>query len=128
MYPVSHFEIPFDDEERASRFYSQVFGWDINAIPEMNYVMAGTTECDENKMPKTPGAINGGLYKRDDKLSNNPVVVITVPNLDNHIMILEGAGGKIVFPKVKVGDMGYYAQFKDTEGNIVGIWESIKKE
>lgn len=25
--------------------------------------------------------------------------------------------------KMAVGDMGYYARVKDTEGNIIGVWE-----
>ncbi len=25
----------------------------------------------------------------------------------------------------KVGDMGWYAQVKDTEGNVIGVWETL---
>jgi uncharacterized protein len=129
MNPVNHFEIPFDDEARATKFYSKVFDWQINAIPEMKYVMAHTAPTDEKThMLKEPGAINGGMYKRDDKLSKAPVIVITVPNLDEHLKKIEEAGGSIFMPKVQVGDMGFYAQVKDTEGNIIGVWENIKKE
>ena len=32
---VVHFEIPFDDGERGSAFYRDVFGWEIQSMPEM---------------------------------------------------------------------------------------------
>ena len=32
---VVHFEVPFSDGERAKNFYKQIFGWQLNDIPEM---------------------------------------------------------------------------------------------
>jgi uncharacterized protein len=40
---------------------------------------------------------------------------------------IEAEGGKVIVPKGEVPDMGYYAYFKDTEGNVMGLWESMKK-
>ncbi|MBI2663298.1 VOC family protein [Candidatus Woesearchaeota archaeon] len=128
MDKVVHFEIPFDNKERANKFYKDVFGWDILDIPEMNYVIVHTVEVDENQMPEESGAINGGMYKRDNKSSNSPVIVINVDNIDNYIKKIKNASGKVFREKVTVGDMGFYAQVYDTEGNIIGIWENIKKQ
>ena len=127
MDKVVHFEIPFDDKERANKFYKDVFGWDILDIPEMNYVIVHTVEVDKNQMPKESGAINGGMYKRDNKSSNSPVIVINVDNIDNYIKKIKNASGKVFREKMSVGDMGFYAQVYDTEGNIIGIWETITK-
>ena len=30
---VVHFEVPYDDAERARRFYADVFGWQIQPDP-----------------------------------------------------------------------------------------------
>ena len=66
MNPVVHFEMPYESSERVMKFYSQAFGWQMNNTgPEMgNYVLAGTTETDENRMVKTPGTINGGFFEK----------------------------------------------------------------
>jgi uncharacterized protein len=129
MNPVVHFEIPFDDKEKAKEFYEKVFGWKLQDIPEMHYIMAHTGETDEQThMLKEPGRINGGMYKRDDKSAHSPVLVIDVPSVDEHLEKIKAAGGSVFREKVQVGDMGFYAQVKDTEGNIIGIWENIKKE
>jgi len=59
MNKVVHFEIPFDNSERAQKFYKDVFGWQINKFPDMYYYIAITAETDQKTMvPKEPGAIN----------------------------------------------------------------------
>lgn len=129
MNPVVHFEIPFDDEEKAKEFYEKVFEWKIQPVPDMPYWMAYTGPTNpETFMLEKSGMINGGMYKRGDQGAKSPVLVIDVPNIEEHIEKIKSAGGEITMEKTKVGDMGFYAQFKDTQGNILGIWESIKKE
>ena len=105
----------------------KVFSWGFQDMPEMDYLIARTVRVDEKFMPKEVGAINGGMYKRDKNSAKSPVLVIEVSSVDNYIKKIEKAGGKITRQKVKVGNMGLYAQFQDTEGNILGIWETIKK-
>jgi len=39
---VVHFEVPYDDAERARAFYGEVFGWKIQPIPEMSYDIVST--------------------------------------------------------------------------------------
>ena len=125
MNKVVHFEIPFDDQDRAQKFYSEVFGWNITKFPEMDYYLATTTPSDENMKPKEPGAINGGLLKKDPT-GPHPVIVIDVESVDDHISKIEAAGGKTVMQKMQVGDFGLYARVADTEGNVIGIWQTLK--
>lgn len=127
MDKVVHFEIPADDLERAKGFYKEIFNWGIEDVPGMEYTMLYTTEVDGKKMAKEPGAINGGMWKRE-KGDEKPVLVIMVSSVDDYAKKIEEKGGKILAPKITVGDMGYYAKFSDPEGNVLGIWENIKKE
>ena len=52
---------------------------------------------------------------------------IPVEDIDQSLKNLEKAGGKIVMPKSKVGDIGLSAYFQDTEGNVLGVWQSLKR-
>ena len=124
MNKVVHFEIPYDDQSRAQKFYQDVFGWNISKFPDMDYHMATTTPSDEKMKPKEPGAINGGLLPKDPT-GANPVIVIDVPSIDEHIKKIESAGGKTVMPKMEVGNFGLYARVKDTEDNVIGIWQTL---
>ena len=128
MDKVIHFEIPADDLNRAQKFYKQVFDWEINKtpMPGVEYYMVNTVATDKKGMPKEPGAINGGMMKRNAK-GESPVIVVKVKSLDDYLKKITAAGGKVVSPKQKVGDMGLYARVTDTEGNVIGIWEMIKK-
>ncbi len=122
MNKVVHFEIPVDDMNRAKKFYS-IFGWQIRDIPGMDYVGLTTADVDENRMPKEPGAINGGMMRRSKEVTA-PVVAIHVKSVEDHIKKALAAGGKLITPKSEVGDMGYYAYIADTEGNVIGLWET----
>lgn len=126
MDKVVHFEIPADDMARAKKFYQAVFGWGIMDIPQMNYTMVTTVPTGEDRMPKESGAINGGMETRK-YAGHSPMIVISVRSVDEYARKVEQNGGKIFMPKVAVGDMGFYARVTDTEGNVVGIWEDVKK-
>jgi hypothetical protein len=119
---VVHFEVPAKDMKRAQKFYSDVFGWQINEIPEDNYTMVGTTPSDENGMPKEPGSINGGIGKKTGPLQN-PVITIQVDSIEEALKTVQAHGGKLERKKMAVGNMGWAAYFKDTEGNVMGRYQ-----
>ena len=122
-----HFEIPADNTERARKFYSATFGWKMNQVPGMDYTMVSTGPVDDNGMPKEPGFIGGGIGKRGTPLEH-PVVTIMVDEISAAEKKVEKNGGKIIQHKQAIGDgsMGYTAYFKDSEGNIVGLYQSPK--
>lgn len=127
MDSVVHFEIPTDDMDRASKFYSGVFGWEIQPMPEMKYGMAITTPLGEDRMPNKPGAINGGFFHRQDDLKTASFA-IDVPDIDAALEKVKAAGGTLLREKVSIGEgMGSIAYFKDTEGNVISLWENPKK-
>jgi predicted enzyme related to lactoylglutathione lyase len=122
---VVHFEIPFDDGDRARKFYGETFGWEVMPIPDMDYTMVTTGPSDPEKGPTEAGFINGGMFKRSEEFpSKAPNLVIDVASVDDAMRKVEAAGGKIVTEKMPVGDMGFAGYFADTEGNLIGLWES----
>jgi len=122
---VIFFEIPVDNLARARRFYRTVFDWKMNEIPEMHYTQVGTVEADTlgvRGTPKEPGAINGGMLERRDSVKS-PVIYISVKNIDEAAVTIEQSGGKVIQPRTPVGNFGFAAYFRDTEGNVVGLWQ-----
>jgi predicted enzyme related to lactoylglutathione lyase len=124
MRSVVHFEIPADDVARAKGFYSSVFDWTLQDMPEMEYTVVQTTEIDdETQMPTSPGAINGGLVRRSDEVPV-PVLTVDVDSIDQALKQVQAAGGRVVRERTEIPGMGAYAYFTDTEGNTVGLWET----
>jgi len=86
--------------------------------------MVGTIPVNENHMPQEPGAINGGMMKRQHPVTS-PVITIKVHNMEDALKNVKKMGGEVVRGKMHVGDMGYAAYFKDTENNVIGLWQEI---
>jgi uncharacterized protein len=127
MGKVVHFEIPADDVERAKNFYGAIFGWDLQTMPmgESEYTTVRTTAVDEQtQMPTEPGAINGGMMQRDARISTSPVITIDVDGIDDALKQIEDKGGSTVLPRTPIPGMGAFAYFKDSEGNVMGLWET----
>ena len=122
---IVHFEIPFDDGDRAQAFYRDAFGWQLQAMPEMSYVLASTGPSGDQG-PTEPGFINGGMMNRSDSPSPGPIVVVDVDSIDTTLTRIGELGGSTVVPKQPVGDMGFAAYVKDPEGNVIGLWETAR--
>jgi predicted enzyme related to lactoylglutathione lyase len=120
---VVHFEIPFDDGDRARSFYASVFGWQVMEMPDMGYTIVSTGPTDPETGPSEPGFVNGGMFAREDA-SRAPNIVIDVPDIEAALKAAGEAGGSTVSERMAVGDMGFAAYFKDTEGNTVGLWQN----
>ena len=125
MNSVVHFEIPADDLARAKKFYGDSFGWQLQDMPEMDYVMVTTTEMGEDHIPKNPGAINGGITDRSGFVKQ-PSLAIDVDDIDAAMEKVISAGGKMAKEKMSVGPMGFVAYFTDTEGNLISLFQAAK--
>ena len=123
MDKVVHFEIPFENKQRAMTFYTQSFGWQLMDMPEMKYVMAHTVDVDDRQMPKESGAINGGMLERP-KEAPHPTIYVGVASVDATIKKVQAAGGRVVTARTPIPGMGAYARVADTEGNVIGLFES----
>lgn len=95
MNPVVHFELPYENRDRAAKFYESAFGWQTQFLGEEmgNYVLVTTAVTDV--APGAPaGAINGGLFpKNPDWLAQYPSIVIGVENIGEAMEKVAHAGG-----------------------------------
>jgi predicted enzyme related to lactoylglutathione lyase len=129
MNPVVHFEMPYEDRDRVAKFYESAFAWRMQKFgAEMgNYVLATTTETDENG-PKRPGAINGGMFeKKPDWPMQYPSVVIAVDDMKRAVMKVADAGGQVLGEPMDIPGVGQYVAFTDSEGNRVGMLQPLPR-
>ncbi len=128
MDKVVHFEIPVDDAARAKEFYRSIFDWQLNDSDMGGgniYTTVTTTPIDEqSRIPTEAGAINGGLMQRSPD-TPAPVITIGVDAIDDALKKIEAGGGGVVQPRTEIPDMGAFAYFRDSEGNVVGLWETF---
>ena len=130
MNPVVHFEMPYEDLDRLAKFYTQAFGWRMEKLGKDmgDYVIAATTETDENRMVKKPGAINGGFFpKKPDWPAQYPSVVIAVDDIREAMKKVVAAGGKVLGEPMEIPGIGQYVSFTDTEGNRVSMLQPRRR-
>jgi predicted enzyme related to lactoylglutathione lyase len=120
---IVHFEIPFDDQDRASVFYEKAFGWQLASMPGMGYTLVTTGPSSNETGPTEPGFINGGMLQRQSPITS-PVLTIDVDDIEAALATIGELGGSTVRGKEPVGDMGFAAYFTDSEGNLVGLWQT----
>ena len=120
---VVHFEVPFDDADRARGFYRDVFEWQIQTMPELDYTIVSTGPAGDQGMPSEPGYIGGGMLARQDPVTG-PVITLQVDDIDATLGAVEKHGGRTVRDKMPVGTMGFAAYFHDSEGNLMGLWQN----
>jgi uncharacterized protein len=121
---VVHFEIPADDPDKLSQFYTQLFGWQIQkmSMGDMYYYATSTVEADEHGRPNQPGAINGGMYQRQSP-EQRPINYVNVESVDEYVQKATGLGARLLTEKMPVPGMGYFAHLVDPEGNPFGVWQ-----
>ena len=122
---VVHFEIPYDDGDRAREFYRSAFGWQLQAMPGMGYTLV-TSGPSGDTGPTEPGFINGGMMSREDSPSAAPILVVDVDSIDDTLALIGQLGGKTLRGREPVGDMGFAAYVGDPEGNVIGLWETAR--
>ena len=129
MNPVVHFEMPYDNRQRMAKFYESAFGWRTQMLGEEmgNYVLATTTESDDNG-PKRSGAINGGFFpKKPDWPAQHPSIVIAVDDINIATKNVRVAGGTVLGEPMEIPGVGKYVSFTDTEGNRVSMLQPMRQ-
>jgi uncharacterized protein len=114
--PVAFFEVISPDHERAQKFYSELFGWQVAADPAMGgYGLVDTGAGD--------GAIGGGIGPSSGPGEKGVKIYMRVDDLDAYLDRAEQLGGKRLVPPTDLpGDYGRFAVFADPDGNQVGLW------
>ena len=91
-----------------------------------DYILAGTAEVDENRMIRTPGAINGGFFEKSAD-NAHPSLTIAVDDIQAHIEKVKKGGGKVLGEPVEIPGIGMYVSIIDTEGNRVSMLQPTNR-
>jgi predicted enzyme related to lactoylglutathione lyase len=109
--PVVHFEVVGKDGKKLQDFYSNLFGWKIDANNPMQY---GLVEA------QTEHGIGGGIGPTPEG-SGHVTFYVQVDNPQAYLDKAVSLGGKVVMPVSVIPGMVTMAQFADPEGHMVGI-------
>lgn len=115
--PVGWFDLNVANLNRAKKFYETVFNFELSDAPIEWGKQSFFPFNHENSN------ISGALVEKTDFVpsSNNTVVYFETEDNIAEEQRIEKAGGKVVQPKMSIGEFGFISIFIDTEGNTVGL-------
>jgi predicted enzyme related to lactoylglutathione lyase len=116
--PVVHFEVVGKDGEKLHRYYSDLFGWNINADNPMKY---GMVDGKDNKASGGDTGIGGGVGQGPDGYEGHVTFYVAVPDVEAALQKAEQLGGKRVMGPEEIMGMVTLGQFTDPEGHLIGV-------
>ena len=118
--PVIHFEVIGKDGEKLRSYYSELFGWEIDAQNPMNY---GIVPRDGNTGEDGAG-IGGGIGVGPEGYDGHVTFYVGVPDVEAALARAESLGGSRMMGPEKVMEGVVIGQFTDPEGHLVGVVSS----
>jgi predicted enzyme related to lactoylglutathione lyase len=115
--PVVHFEIVGKDAAKLHSYYSELFGWEINADNPLNY---GIVSRDANVSPDGIG-IGGGIASGPEGYDGHVTFYIGVPDVEAALAKAESLGGSRVMGPEEVMEGVEIGLFSDPEGHVIGV-------
>ncbi|WP_074408854.1 MULTISPECIES: VOC family protein [Aquimarina] len=119
--PVVYFEIPVTDIDRAISFYKSVFNFTFEKEIIDKNEMALFPFVEEN-IGISGALAKGEIYK---PTHNGVVIYFNTENIDKTLKIAIESGGQMLYPKTSNGDLGFVAEFEDSEGNRIALHQPL---
>lgn len=119
MKIINWFQIPATNLDRAVQFYAEVLKVSFHRM-ENPMGKHAFFAMDRLETPQTGGEI---VQSAENKPSSDGVLIyLNAPGgLDVVLGRIETAGGRILAPKMSIGENGFIAVILDTEGNRIGL-------
>ena len=111
--PIYHFEVVGKDGKALQRYYSDLFGWQLDTNNPGGY---GMTD------PSTTG-IAVGIGATPDGSSGHVTGYVKVADINATLAKATSLGGAVVMPKFSPDGSAQLALLADPEGHVIGLTE-----
>lgn len=115
--PVVHFQVVGKDGEKLRSYYSELFGWEIDANNPMGYGMVSR----EGNTAANGAGIGGGVGSAPEGYDGHVTFYVEVPDVEAALARAESLGGTRVMGPETIMDMVELGQFTDPEGHLIGV-------
>ena len=125
--PVGWFEIYVQDMERAKSFYESVFGLTLESLTPPPSPEGGPCEGELEMwafpMSEADYGAPGALIRMEGAPSGEggTMVYFSCEDCAEEAARAAGHGGGIFREKMPIGEYGFIAIVRDTEGNMIGL-------
>ena len=118
--PFVHIELHTNDLAAAKKFYSTLFGWQLQDVP--------MPEGGTYTMVNVGEGTGGGMMKSSDpKAPPRWLAYVGVDDIEASTKKAEQLGGKIHMGVSQVGEYGWMSVIQDPTGAYFAMWKPAKK-
>ena len=115
--PVLHFEVMGKDGDKLHSYYSELFGWEIDANNPMKY---GIVQREGNTSEDGVG-IGGGIGTAPEGYDGHVTFYVGVDDVEAALAKAESLGGSRVMGPDEVMEWLVLGLFNDPEGHLIGV-------
>jgi hypothetical protein len=110
---LCHVELPVKDLARAKKFYGEIFGWQFQDVPEMDYTLFITPS----------GQLGGGFFTPNEHMPARVVNYLSVASIEETVAKIVEHGGSAISPVIEVPNHGKLIHVLDSEGTVFALWQ-----
>ena len=110
---ITHIDIPVSDMARATSFYSELFGWQIDTMPGF----------EDYPMWQAPNKISGGGLAPRSEGFTAPRSYVEVDSIDESLAKAVELGATVAMAKTEITPTSWWAVLEDADGNPIGLYE-----
>lgn len=115
---IVHIEIPSGNSEQSGNFCSQMFGWKMTPMPEMNYSLW------------EPALGPGGGFNPlgDDMKVGEVLIYVDSDDIEVDLKKARALGVAVLKETIEIPNMGWFAIIKDPTGNAIALYTDMHPE
>ena len=119
--PFVHVELNTPDPEKAKAFYSKLFQWQLEEVPNPAVPTGSYT------MVKVGVGTGGGIMKQIPGGPSGWLAYVEVEDIHATTQKAKSLGGKVMKDVTEVMGMGWFSFIQDPSGAVLGLWKSKSK-
>jgi len=119
--PFVHVELNTSDPEKAKAFYSKLFQWELEEMPNPG------TPAHAYTMIKVGSGTGGGIMKQIPGGPGGWLAYVQVDDIRASTEKAKSLGGKVMKDVMEVTGMGWLSFIQDPTGAVLGLWQAKPK-
>lgn len=115
--PFVHVELQTQDPAKARGFYKELFNWELQDVPGMDYTMINVGQ-----------GTGGGIMKNPmPGAPSHWLAYVQVDDVTTSTAKAKSLGATVIMDKTEVPGFGWFTMIQDPTGAVLGLWQPRAK-
>ena len=116
--PFVHVELNTPDPEKVKAFYSKLFDWNFEEMPNP------AVPDDAYTLIRVGSGTGGGIMKQVPGGPSGWLAYVLVDNVQDATRKAQSLGAQMMKDVTEVPEMGWFSFIRDPGGAVLGLWQT----